>query len=291
MTYKATDSHGASVSKTFTITVANPVGPPPTYNGGIPSTVSLDFINGGNTYTFPASAFSSSSGYALTYTATGNGVALPTDGVSLNSATRTFTATYRRPNSSLTVVLTATDTHGQHVSHTFTIDITGGLGGLAVPAGTPDTAAQQAAQQTGQTEQSTTPNIASYWFTYDADNRVQVSGGELTGGQILIDDRTGSMSQTYDQAGDVINTRTTVGTETLTQTAAYDVRGEQIAGTLTDGDTETRQYDADGRLVADIQYYANPTMIVVQSGDATMHVNIGGLPETATTYYYTRMAA
>jgi hypothetical protein len=36
VTYKATDSHGAATSKTFTITVNAPAPLPPVYNGGIP---------------------------------------------------------------------------------------------------------------------------------------------------------------------------------------------------------------------------------------------------------------
>jgi hypothetical protein len=176
------------------MTVMVPVGPPPTYNGGIPSTVSLDPYLGDNTYTFPASAFSSSSGYALTYSATGNGVTLPSAGVSLNSATRTFTATNSPHDRSVTIVLTATDTHGQHVSCSFTIIITGGVGTNAVGGGSLDS---HASGTTVATQQTTTPNIQSYWFTYDADNRVQVSGGELTGGKILIDDRNKGVKDNF----------------------------------------------------------------------------------------------
>jgi YD repeat-containing protein len=46
---------------------------------------------------------------------------------------------------------------------------------------------------------------------------VQVSGGELMGGEILIDGRAGSMSQTYDAAGNVIERPTTDGSNTFTQ--------------------------------------------------------------------------
>lgn len=117
---------------------------------------------------------------------------------------------------------------------------------------------------------ATAPNIQAYWFTYDADNRVAVSGGSLTNGQIVVDDRDGSVAKTYDEAGDVVTELTYGGAST--QTYSYDVRGEMIRSVLPGfdtgaaGSTETRQYDADGRLVADVYYYKTGVRVEFLAG-------------------------
>jgi YD repeat-containing protein len=127
----------------------------------------------------------------------------------------------------------------------------------------------------------------SNWFTYDKDNRVLVSGGDLVGTQILIADRAGSASQTYDDAGDIKSTSTTDGTQTYTQTFTYDVRGEQTGSVLYGGQVETKQYDADGRLIADVYKYAPGTWVPVSTPDQPDgRLFIGGWLESATTYYY-----
>jgi len=279
VTYKATDSHGAATSKTFTITVNAPAPLPPVYNGGIPDSVFLH--KDAMTYTFPSTAFSSPAGETLTYTVWG----LPSY-MAFNAATRTFSVTANLSQEMFpNVTLVATDTDGHTATHAFSFDIlpppSGGGGGVieSVPATETD-------QAMTESETGTTPNLQAYWFTYDADNRVTVSGGSLVDGQILVDDRAGSVSKAYDDAGNVASELAHFDTIPNTTTYHYDVRNELVR---VDGTTnpELRQYDADGRLIADRYVYAANTKVLVSTGDVTnLHMSIGGwLTQASTTYY------
>ena len=295
VTYKATDSHGASASKTFTITVSAPAPQPPVYNGGIPTPIDLDKNH--RTYTIPSTAFSSPSGEALTYSVS----TLPTY-LSFSGSTRTFTLV-TIPNQgeiSAFTTLTVADTDGRSITERLSFDILGSGTVNAIPAGgTLDTQSTTSADtttvadgtQVTQQTTTTTPNILSYWFTYDADNRVDIDGGDLVSGQIQVVARTGSVEHEYDQAGKVVTELSNggVGYGIQTQTFSYDVRGNQIGSVLTSSQVETKQYDADGRLVADVYTYAPGTIVHFTSADFpnnTGKLNISGWLSGATTYYY-----
>jgi len=71
------------------------------------------------------------------------------------------------------------------------------------------------------------------WFTYDADNRVDVDGGDLVSGQIQVVARTGSVEKKYNLAGDVVTEVSNDGTGNKTQFFDYDARGDQVGSTLT----------------------------------------------------------
>jgi YD repeat-containing protein len=144
-------------------------------------------------------------------------------------------------------------------------------------------ATQQVTQQT-----ATAPNIQAYCFTYDADNRVDVDGGALVSGQIQVVARTGSVEHDCNQAGEVVAELSNGGVDygTQTQTFSYDARGDQTGSVLTGGQVGPKQYDADGRLTADVYTYAPGTTVTVTNADGTFHMGIGGWLSMATTYYY-----
>jgi len=123
---------------------------------------------------------------------------------------------------------------------------------------------------------------------YDADNRVDIDGGDLVSGQIQVVARTGSVEHEYNQAGEVMTELSNggVGYGIQTQTFSYDARGNQVGSVLTGGQVESKQYDADGRLTADVYTYAPGTTVTVTNADGTFHMGIGGWLSMATTYYY-----
>jgi len=96
------------------------------------------------------------------------------------------------------------------------------------------------------------------------------------------------VENTCDQAGNVVRQVTNGGpgyTDEV-QTFSYVVRGEQTGSTLLSGQVEHKQYDADGRLVADVYTYAPGTKVSVTTGDGTFDLDIGGWVASATTTYY-----
>jgi hypothetical protein len=129
VTSKATDSHGAATSKTFTIAVSAPASQPPIYNGGI-GTI---WFNAGasNSWRIPATAFTNPSGRALSYSITkSDGSALPTI-YQFNATTGTLTATIpgRRGDLDTGIIITATDTTDHLSTHMATdIYVTGKQG-------------------------------------------------------------------------------------------------------------------------------------------------------------------
>ncbi|MFZ5636354.1 MAG: putative Ig domain-containing protein [Pseudomonadota bacterium] len=87
ITYTATDPYGASASTSFTVTTPST---PPVYNGTLSNQSASPGV--GFSYTVPAGAFTDPNGDTLTYSADGNGAALPS-WLSFNAATRTFSGT------------------------------------------------------------------------------------------------------------------------------------------------------------------------------------------------------
>ena len=106
--------------------------------------------------------------------------------------------------------------------------------------------------------------------------------------------RTGSVEKEYNQAGEVVTELSNGGTGIgiQTQTFSYDARGEMTYTLMPPLDSshggvpEYRQYDADGRLIADVYTYASGSTVTVTNADGTFHMNISGWLSAATTYYY-----
>ena len=307
--YWANDGHGGVTGQSFTVTANLPPNLPPTYNGNIPSYVS---ILAGNSYTLPSGDFTSPYGQTLTYTATlSSGAALPT-WITFYPSSQTFATATSKIERTVDITITAHDPQGRTASDTFTFDVVGNskysvtqLSSTSLASGsgstsTPIRAALATTSPTSPTSPTaptttttTTPNTVQEWFTYDADNRVVIANGQLVGGAIVLGNPTGtapSYENSYDAAGNVVSVETIGGnssTDLLTQRFSYDLRGERTgtwyqvdltAGQTDNGIQSTQQYDADGHLLATVQYFMpGTTYKYYQSGDAVWTtVNVGG---------------
>jgi YD repeat-containing protein len=301
VTYTATDSLGASTNTYFVLTINPPANQPPVYHGGI--NTFLDFTAARtNTWSLPANAFTNPSGRPLTYSISGIG------GIygnwSVNSSTGQITAIIGTLQGELTgnFTYTATDAaDGLSVSVTFSVDIHGVGGVPTVVAAQPQALQAQAAQT--QSVQAGQPDIQSFWFTYDADNRTVVNNGAFTNGQILVTGGTyedPSFANQYDAAGNVVirnsvnaatyqqlvgpNTITYAAGDLMSQKMAYDGRNELVQSYYT-VDTTIGQsslgvqtqylYDNDGHQFGSNNYLASN---IVE--------NIYGLPDRPNGYMY-----
>lgn len=127
----------------------------------------------------------------------------------------------------------------------------------------------------------------TYWYTYDAQNRVSVAHGLLVDGTIVLGNFGVSYALDYDAAGHATRRRFMQGGEQQVETTAYDQRGQRIAvfqaHALGSPDPaawqQTYRYDDVGHLVQRREYF-----------DAgTTHANgidIGGWLKHAEVYTY-----
>ncbi|MGN2250163.1 putative Ig domain-containing protein [Frateuria sp. GZRe14] len=114
----------------------------------------------------------------------------------------------------------------------------------------------------------TSADIESYWFTYDEDNRVEISNGSLAGGSIVLTKDPTSYRLAYDAAGNA-TLRTILDTSgtALTQESFYNLRSQltqanySAASGTSRGVEELRSYDDAGHLRAIEQFYAAGTEI------------------------------
>ena len=105
------------------------------------------------------------------------------------------------------------------------------------------------------------PGFVANWFTYDADNRVQVADGSLQSGQIVITTAVNSGQNAYDQAGNLTQyTALNASGQALSERGFYDTRNDLVllqAQTTAGGTFASYQsgsYDADGHLVRSTTY-------------------------------------
>ena len=318
----------------FTLTVNAAVSSgPPMYHGTIANQTGT--IGSPITINLPTGAFTEPDGTALSYSAmvlipahtytTNKGgepidnpiaaqwVAISGVGLSINASTGTITGsplvmTYQlsnfnpsKPvyanNTSYQIEIIATDVHGATATGTFTLS----NNAAQTHASVRSTALAQTAQ--AQAATATTPNTKSYWFTYDADNRVVVNDGSLVNGQILVTDGSyGSLAwaNQYDAAGNVtqrttvnggaytytgsVNPKTYNAGDTMTQRLVYDARNELVETdyavdlTLHEASLGAQQrqfYDADGHQTGSNNYLRS---------DANYKVY--GTPEMPKGWYY-----
>lgn len=340
VTYKATDSKGASSTKTFTIAVLAATLPPvygnyPNQTGTIGTPLSIPM---------PAGAFTSPGGQALTYTAMvlipqhqlvelgpdlmaaakystqsyvtpsmlppGTTITVPAQWVAIStvglsiSANGTISGTPKtldylinettntyRHDLSYQLKITASNAYGSATGQ-FTL-INGAAGTASVAAPTLLTASLAGGGVMspnlipvdpgdggdggggsggggGTPPPTLTPNIESYWFTYDADNRVVISDGSLVNGVIKLTDEAMSYELGYDAAGNA-TVRTTVNSAgtVMTQASYYDARNELVQANYSmnastqiyRGVEEMRSYDPTGKLAATEQFYALGTIV------------------------------
>ena len=120
----ADDSHGGTVTDTFDI-VVSATNDAPTVANAIADQNATE--NAAFNFQFAANVFADEEGDTLTYTATkGDGTALPA-WLTFNAATRTFSGTPLAANiGTLSVKVTADDSHGGTVSDTFDLAVASG---------------------------------------------------------------------------------------------------------------------------------------------------------------------
>ncbi|HRO63227.1 putative Ig domain-containing protein, partial [Thermomonas sp.] len=286
LTVTAQDPSGGTVSDVFVVTATAPSG-----GGGnaapyqnLPLEDQYETLN----YTFPADTFVDPDGDMLTYTYS----VTPLGGqasIHFDAATRTFTGS---PGGGLlgktyTITVTASDDHGHSASGQFQLFVSGTLqhgmgGGLydAFGAGIEQVALDQQAQRPpgdidpgdddppgGGTPPPLAPNTQALWFSYDAENRVQVVNGALVDGQIVVSGKRAnsdveSYALHYDAAGRAVN-RTTLSSTGAVQVAqsTYTERGElSLEYAMVDVGADTgvvarHEYDAAGREVSLTEYF------------------------------------
>ncbi|HKU18336.1 MAG TPA: putative Ig domain-containing protein, partial [Candidatus Saccharimonadales bacterium] len=288
VTYVATASTGQVASTTFTITV-NPASAPIYNNGSIGEIYWL--WGSANSWQVPSNAFTNPMGRSLSYSVSG---ALP--------PYTTFSGnvlTYSPPSGGSKIghvysfTLTATDpVDGLSVSHTLTVDLQASI--LAATPAMQTMAVSSTASIASPASSpvpSPAPNVQADWFTYDADGRVLVADGALQNGQVVITSASNSAANTYDAAGDLATytTKTSSG-QNQTQKNIYNALGQltliEQVGSNTSSPYETRNYDADGRLITDV-FYNLPNHIGAGTyNGSTVTFNDSGWVSTATFYTY-----
>ena len=149
----------------------------------------------------------------------------------------------------------------------------------------------------GQVKASTT-----VWYTYDRNNRVNVSAGELRDGIIVVAANDKSYGMTYDADGNAAVRTTVRNGSTMVQRSTYNGRGQLVmaeyattVGGPSMGVAELRKYDAVGNLVSDNQFYSfgatadrrpNPKVDPDDPYTPGTGVDIGGMLSSATITRY-----
>ncbi|WP_266157646.1 LysM peptidoglycan-binding domain-containing protein [Dyella silvatica] len=195
-----------------------------------------------------------------------------------------------------TVTQTTYDSHNR-ISHVVATDVIAGTTTLD------ETFSYDAAGNRREIVATSGATTTNAWYTYDGDNRVQVSAGALQNGVILVTNAATSYALGYDGDGNAI-TRSTVmaGGDTSLQRSYFDARGELIradyavditAGGTSRGIEELRTYDAAGHVTSINQFYAlgttlgarPPSKVNPDSGEGdpgTTGTNVGGEMSSAT---------
>ncbi|MBN8451452.1 MAG: putative Ig domain-containing protein, partial [Candidatus Accumulibacter sp.] len=223
-----------------------------------------------------------------TYTATkSDGTSLPS-WLSFNPSTRTFSGT--TPDielTSWTIRVTATDPSGASVYDDFTISTTWQNGGggqqqsmsTTFEMGMSEETLSQGATQSSTSSGPVAVQVKEQWFTYDALNRIKVSGGVLVAGvpgqsnasiQVAAD-KYDSYELGYDAVGHLVATYRSYTYNTQSQVhvdwTSYDARGNrqyefyrQLVGVSDPGVKSQYFYDADNQLVEVRTYMPNDTV-------------------------------
>ncbi|ATE70871.1 putative Ig domain-containing protein [Lysobacter capsici] len=115
----------------------------------------------------------------------------------------------------------------------------------------------------------------TYWFVYDAENRIKINNGDLVNGQILVSRRNpDSYEVMYDAGGNVAARAIAIGDDVRLERYSYDLRGNRVLEfhplTLRGGEVANNYegvskqlfYDANNRLKEVRQYYGASAMFV-----------------------------
>lgn len=88
-----------------------------------------------------------------------------------------------------------------------------------------------------------------YWYTYDGENRVQVTHGKLSGGQILVSNNGISYTLGYDAAGRATTRAFYQGGAVANELTVYDARDQQTSVSVDGQLRESFAYDEVGRML------------------------------------------
>jgi YD repeat-containing protein len=316
VTYSANDGRGGVTSVAFLITVGNtpPANRAPQVNAGLVD----QYAESGYffEYVFAASTFSDPDGNPLTYTAArADGLALPA-WLQFDAANRRFYGTPGGiATQSFNIRVTARDPSGLTAFDDFVLDKFGsggggqiqrvaanveqgggksyrfdmGTGQLAkgsIASAAPAMASGTASMEELSTVAASLPvgtaaipvQVKDQWFTYDAENRIKVSGGALVGaaGAAGTAIRLGGSSAEsyelmYDAAGSVVGRLVTFSSHQVVYRTAYDLRGRKVLDFHGESLSNTEYwqggiskqyiYDAANRLVETRSYFASGTEI------------------------------
>jgi YD repeat-containing protein len=231
--------------------------------------------------------FSDGSSYSYSYDANGNMtrqeiVTVDGNGQAVHTVT---TTTYDSHNRISNIVQTNLLTGATVLDETYTYDAAGNR------------------REVHATSNGTTQDA---WYTYDGDNRVAVSAGTLSNGQILVANNSNSFENVYDADGNIVyNITVNASGHTQSQRNYYDGRDELVradyaidltTGGASTGVEETRTYDADGHVLITETFYSLGTVLGAQPTHqvdpddpvegGTSGTNVGGYLDTAVVDYY-----
>ncbi|MFD0727519.1 putative Ig domain-containing protein [Lysobacter brunescens] len=298
VTYSAVDGRGGTASVQFVYTIsAQPVNQPPQLLSPL-----QDRQAEGNvlfTHAIPTGAFVDPEGGGLTYSYTILSSDTPTGWLSYNPTNKTFSGTpHAAADGTIVIRITATDSQGATEYDDFVISVYPyqgngeeqplGIGGETEGAAYSfdmgmEVAPYSDAGETGPVYATTSssgsnplpPQVQDKWFTYDAENRLRIVNGVLSGAagavgttiSMTMSNQFDSYEQVYDAAGRVTllarRRANQYGQETtMVQRSVYDLRGQreyefhmQTVGTPENGIAKRYFYDAVGRLVETRSYY------------------------------------
>ncbi|BAV96900.1 putative Ig domain-containing protein [Lysobacter enzymogenes] len=326
------DDYGAATSSQFVITVA----PRPAQNLApyinrqtptIRWNVSTNDPNLKQMAILPADTFGDPDGDALTYQLLSPGWTYYVDGLGRHIIEHIPVA---RPTPGWVdiypAVIRATDSKGAYVDMSFDIEVTtvydggGNPGGPADPASVPgggtvllfDMAPSQAAAANAPAAAPAPlgpTQSKSYWFTYDAENRIKINNGALRDGAIVLNQANeNAYALNYDAAGNVVARvslqpdPTVIASTGLLQTtierSSYDLRGNRteeyweqtIRGGQMVGNGGLRKrmaYDANNRLITSRSYFGNGAYYQERLPEGeVITIEYGGWLFTAENYTY-----
>ncbi|WND81030.1 hypothetical protein [Lysobacter capsici] len=128
--------------------------------------------------------------------------------------------------------------------------------------------------------------VKTYWYDYDAENRVTVAHGKLVNGQIVLGNPDVSYGLAYDGAGRAVHRRFLQGQQVMQETTRYDQRGQRelvymaqpLGGSAPVALKERYVYDTLGRLSQRLEYF--------DADDQRKDIPVAGWIKHAETYEY-----
>ncbi|MGH8051067.1 MAG: putative Ig domain-containing protein, partial [Arenimonas sp.] len=252
-------------------------------------------------FLLPPGAFKDPEAGALTFSATlSNGAALPS-WLNFNPATGLFKGSSAAAGNWAVKVL-VTDPAGNSISTVFNLEVSANA--YVAPASVA-TDPLNALNSPNVTQVASTlpggPTPMAYWFTYDAESRVQVVNGTLINGRVQIGGDIGlSYELRYDEAGNAVakisynynngqavEVQRSIYTQrgqlaTVLQGSRFDLTAQEGTVPWRSMPVEKRFYDDGGRLVQVQQFYPNGSYGFTSG----YTIETGGWLKHATVYVY-----